>query len=145
MVSREEGETAPWYWLLPSGYDAFRGAAMPENVRVDEERGIIVVHSFGEVRFEDVASTARELERIFHKRGLNRTLVDAREQESLPSTTKIYQLASGMLRGMRIALLVGDGFPTEAGMRFAETVARNTGLEWKLFTIETEAVDWLKK
>ncbi len=117
---------------------------MPERVRIDEQRGIIVIHSSGEVRTEDVQESMRELRRILTEKGIDRTLVDARQQRALPSTTEIFQLTADVPGGMRVALLVSPGLPTEEGMRFAETAAKNAGLEWKLFTDEDEAVAWLQ-
>ena len=117
---------------------------MPENVNFDLDRGIIVIHSYGEVRFDEVSATIVEMERLLLEKDAKCALVDVREQRTLPSTTEIYQLASKMPRGMRVAILMSEGLPTEKGMRFAETVARNAGLQWKSFTNEEEAISWLK-
>jgi hypothetical protein len=116
---------------------------MPEHVRIDADRGIIFVESRDTVSVADIHASIAEVEKIFAEKGLDKTLVDARNQNQPPSITELYEIASNMPRGIRIALLTASGTPTEDGLRFLETVAKNTGLEVVVFLDEDEALRWL--
>lgn len=116
---------------------------MPENLRIDRERGIILVESRGAVSVADIRASIEAVETIFTEEGLDKTLVDARTQDQPPSITELYEIASNLPRGIRIALLTSSGTPAEDGLRFLETVAKNTGLEVRVFLDEDEALRWL--
>lgn len=116
---------------------------MPEHLRIDADRGIILVESCGVVTVADLRASIAEVETIFAQKGLDKALVDARTQDRSPSITELYEIASNLPRGIRIALLTTSGTPAEDGLRFLETVAKNTGLEVVVFLDEEEALHWL--
>ncbi len=116
---------------------------MPEKLRIDHDRGIVLIESCGAVSVADIRASIQAVEAIFAEEGLDRTLVDARTQDQPPSITELYEIASDLPRGVRIALLTSSGTPAEDGLRFLETVAKNTGLEVRVFLDEDEALAWL--
>jgi len=116
---------------------------MPEHLRIDEARGIVVVESSGRIGVQQILETMGAVAALCAERGIHKTLVDARKQDRLPSITDLYEIASNIPRGIRVALLGAGGVPNEDGLRFLETVAKNTGLEVRVFLEEDEALRWL--
>ena len=116
---------------------------MPEQLRIDEERGIVIVDSSGTISLQQIRETMTAVLAICAEKGFKKTLVDARKQEELPSITELYEIASNIPREIKVALLGIGGGPSEDGLRFLETVAKNTGLEVRVFFEEDEALRWL--
>jgi len=117
---------------------------MPEQVRVDEEAGLIEVRSFGRVSAEDIEGSIAEVGRLCAETGITHVLVDGTETETMPSVTGTYRAASGFPRGIRIAVLLSATQPAAAYMRFGETVAQNRGVAIKLFRSRDAALAWLR-
>ena len=116
---------------------------MTEQLRLDEARGIVIVDSSGKISLEQIRETMEKVLALCAERGFHKTLVDARKQDGLPSITELYEIASNIPRDIRVALLGIGGGPNEDGLRFLETVAKNTGLEVRVFFEEDEALRWL--
>lgn len=116
---------------------------MPEHLRIDEARGLIIIDSSGKVSVPQIRASIKAVEAVYTEKGINKALVDARNQDQPPSITELYEIASNMPRGIRIALLTTGGTTTEDGLRFLETVAKNTGLEVRVFLEQDEALRWL--
>ena len=116
---------------------------MPEQLRIDEERGVVVIDSSGKISLQQIRQTMTEVLAICTERSFHKTLVDARKQDELPSITELYEIASNIPRDIRVALLGIGGGPSEDGLRFLETVAKNTGLDVRVFFEEDEALRWL--
>ena len=98
---------------------------MPDTVRVDEAAGIIRVTSTGEVTREDIAGSVAAVREIYSERGLDRIVVDARGQTSMPGTAGIFELFSSFPRELKVCILFRDGQPTEEDLSFVETVSTN--------------------
>ena len=89
----------------------------------------------GKWLIELIRDTAKSL-------GRSRVLLDARDvPEGMPATDafELGSLAAAELRGLRVANID----PADALDGLAETVARNRGLNGRIFATETEALRWL--
>ena len=116
---------------------------MPDRIQVNEERGLIEISSFGEVSIGDIAQSISIVQKIFHEKGINKILVDTREQVSMPDSSGIFELFSTFPREFRLALLVVESQATEEDISFGETVGGNRGVLVKRFYDEEQAVQWL--
>ena len=117
---------------------------MPEEIKVDEERGIIEIRSFGKVSRQDIENSISTVTRINRERGINRILVDTTRQQSVPHTTNIYQLLSDFPHDLRVALLADEAQPTFNDIGFLETVSKNRAIHISAFTSRDEALKWLE-
>jgi hypothetical protein len=61
---------------------------MPESVTLNEELGIIEVHSFNTISTEDISSSVNLVQHISNETGIKKVLVDTLEQEAMPSICK---------------------------------------------------------
>jgi hypothetical protein len=116
---------------------------MPDKIQVDEDRGIIEVESFGEVSKADIAQSISNVRQILIEKGINKILVDARKQETMPSTMGIFNLFSTFPREFRLALLAAQSQETEEDLSFAETVGMNRGVRLRIFYEKAQALRWL--
>lgn len=117
---------------------------MPERVAVREDLQIIQIDSYGEVTARDMRESLQEVVRLHEKHGLDRVLIEASHETSLPSTVPLYGL------GAELSASVGDvrfaivACPKLRGdQAFLENVARNRGAKIRVFDSEEEAVAWL--
>ena len=121
---------------------------MPEVVTVREDPEIIEIRSYGEVCEQDLIASRERVADIIRERGIKKVLVDARKSTSLPSTYPLFLFGSSfaekdVLRTMRLAAVVGE--MTRKDMTFIETVARNRGVEVRVFDSMDDALAWLTK
>ena len=119
---------------------------MPEVVTVNETLGIIEVRSYGEVSEQDLARSREQVSDIMREQGIMKVLVDAREETSLPSTFPLFLFGSSfaqsdILRSMTLAAVVSE--MTKKHLAFIETVARNRGVEIRIFDSMDAALAWL--
>ena len=117
---------------------------MPDIIHVLEDEGFIRVHSHGVVTAKDVRSTIERIVEANRSQGINKVLVDTREQQRMPSTHSILTLFGDYPRGIRTALVMRPGQATAADIRFAENIARNRARPIKAFFDEQQALDWLR-
>ena len=115
---------------------------MPDEIRVDEELGIIEVRSYGEVSKEDIAKSIAEVRHIFATKGIDKIFVDTTKQENMPGTVQIYDLFRSFPREFKLALLMQEPQATERDIAFAETVASNRGAQVKIFYEKERALAW---
>lgn len=118
---------------------------MPEEIRIDEERGIIVVRDYGHVSKEDVVKTITEARHIFDTKGIDKILVNTTELESMPATREIYEVFSTLPREFKIAMLMQAYQATEPEIAFGEMVASNRGVRVKIFYEKERALAWLDR
>ena len=118
---------------------------MPETVRVSNELGIIEVRSFDDVSLADVDNSLMEIEGIRKETGVDKVLVDAREQISMPGMADVFQIASSLPNSLRIAFLLSEGQSTEEDIRFVATLAANGGVAVQAFSFKDEALQWLNQ
>ena len=116
---------------------------MPDEVKVNEECGIIEIRSYGEVTKEDIAHSIAEVCRLNLEKGINKVVVDTTEQEQLPGTMGMYELFSLFPRDLRVALVSEDLQPTARDIHFIETVAQNRGIKIRVFPSKEESLNWL--
>ena len=116
---------------------------MPDEVHVDEERGIIKVESYGIVSTEDIENSIGKVREILTERGLNKILVDTTRQETVPGTAALFDLFSTFPRNLKAALLSRESQITVEDLRFVENVSVNRGIFVRVFHTEDEALGWL--
>lgn len=115
---------------------------MPDLLRVDRDHGIVDIRSYGSVSEGDLAASIAKVKEIAADEGINRVLVDTKDQESLPSTGAIFDLISRFPREVAVALVSADQ-PTAEEIHFIETVAVNRGISIRVFRERDEAEEWL--
>jgi hypothetical protein len=118
---------------------------MPDQVRVDEDAGIIRIESLGEVSKDDIAVSIEKIRQIFSELGFNRILVDTTGQEAMASTAEIFELFSSFPREFVLAMIAEQSQVTAKDIAFAETVGVNRGLMMKVFHEEEKALEWLNR
>ena len=116
---------------------------MPDRIFVDEDIGIIVVESIGEISVDDINQSIAKIQEILNKKGISKVLVDASRQESLPSMIDSYDLFSTFPRDFMIAILVKEYQITEEELNFIETVAVNRAIRMQIFSERENALAWL--
>jgi hypothetical protein len=117
---------------------------MPEAVELLHDGQIIHVRSYGEVTIDELRASLADVKRIREERGVNRLLVDASEETSLPSTMPVYDFGvdlSETLRGMTIALVKSPA--TTSALHFLESVVLNRGVALRTFESVEPALAWL--
>ena len=118
---------------------------MHNGIRVDEDRGIIEVYSYGKSSREDIAKAISEVQQIFADRGFNKILADTTKQDAMPSTIDIFNLFSNFPREFRTAIVLNKNQKTEKDLSFAKTVGVNRCVLIKIFYDRELALQWLDK
>ena len=119
---------------------------MPETVRIDREHGIIVIDSSQQVGAVDLRRSLEAVLQIAHHHGLNKVLVDATGQKSLPSIGALYGFASELSSragNLKHAMVVVEQSPED--LRFIETAAQNRGAIIHIFSSRDDALSWLNQ
>ena len=117
---------------------------MPEQLKINEELGIIEVYSFGEITVEEAEQSVKKSLRIFKERNIDKVLVDATSLTKLPGTVGIFQFFSNSPPELSQALVISRDSFSEDLFSFGENVAVNRGKNVKLFFDREEALIWLK-
>lgn len=115
---------------------------MPEEVSYDRAADLIRIRVWGDDPIEDWQSSKQAVVRLHETHGTSMLLVDAREQQTAPSLTDIFDFAEDWPQDIRAAILVGEN--TTDDIAFLETAAVNRGKEIHLFYDESEALSWLR-
>ena len=119
---------------------------MPETVRIDREHGVILVDSSHQVGEDDLRRSLESVLQIAHHQGLNKVMVDATGQTSLPSIMALYGFASELssrARNLKHAIVVSEQSPED--IRFIETAAHNRGVTIQIFSSQDDALSWLNQ
>ncbi len=103
-----------------------------------------MIQSFGEVSEANLKDSIAKVTQLAGQEKIDKVLVDATEQEAMPSTLEIFTLFSGFPSHIQVAVITHETQPTRQDIYFAETVAQNRGKQIKMFTARTAALDWLK-
>jgi hypothetical protein len=120
---------------------------MPEEISIDTLSQIVVVRSSGHITVNDLASSREQIFEIYRETGINKVLVDAREQKSFITITDSYRRADDLgenpiSRKLKFAIL--PSIRTEKELRFIETTSRNKGLSVMIHDSKESAIKWLK-
>jgi len=112
-------------------------------VPIDERGGVLFAAAPADATLRWFLAALDELSQSTRSRPAPRILVDLRAVNPVPGmveqTIVGEHLAQKLLHAHRVATLVAEG--TKTG--YSERVARRLGLELRVFTSETEAVEWL--
>ena len=114
---------------------------MPEEVTFDEASGIARVRAWGVDTIEDWLESRDRIIELYESHGIRRVLVDAREQESGPSTGEIFEFGETWPHEIRVAILSGQR--NREDQEFLETVAFNRAKDFRIFDSESDALTWL--
>jgi hypothetical protein len=120
---------------------------MPEEISIDPLNHIIVVRSSGHITVNDLTSSREKIFEIYSETGINKVLVDAREQKSFITITDSYRRTDDfgenpISRKLKFAVL--PSIHTEKELRFLETASRNKGLHVMIHDSKESAIKWLK-
>ncbi len=117
---------------------------MPEEVTVRDDLQVIQVTSCDDVTMEEFTKTLSSILKIRKDRGLTKVFVDGTAVTSYPSTFPVFEFGSQVaasLRGMRVAIVATPDKRDESS--FFETVARNRGVNVRIFNSPDTALAWL--
>lgn len=117
---------------------------MPESISVMEDSGIILIKSSGKVGADDISNSLEYVVKASADHKIFKVLVDAREQEDLPSVTDLFRLGEAIAkktRGFRHAIVVSQATPKN--INFIDTVCFNRGANMKIFSCFDHALEWL--
>ena len=122
---------------------------MPDIITYCFKESIIRINSIGHVPTSEWYDSLDTVKALKEEHGLNRILIDTREQLETSEFEEIAEFAQSIPKDLRIALLVEDVSSsfhksTEAKQRFLEAVARMNGVVIRIFLEETKAIEWLK-
>jgi hypothetical protein len=116
---------------------------MHDGIKVDEDRGIIEVGSYGKSSKEDIAKAISEAQQIFSDRGFYKILADTTKQDEMPKIMDIFYLFSNFPREFRTAMVLDKNQKTEKYLFFAESVGVNRDVMIKIFYDSELALQWL--
>ena len=116
---------------------------MAAEVSYDDINQVIRVRAYGDEAIEDWEASKERVMQLNSEHACSRVLVDAREQQSAPTVSDLFDFAINWPRTIRVAKLVGS--KTREAQGFVEMVAVNRGIPMKDFTEESEAMVWLDK
>ena len=81
---------------------------------------------------------------LAHRHVINKVMVDATGQRSLPSIFALYDFATDLstqARNLRHAIVISEQSPED--IRFVEIAAHNRGLIIQIFSSRDDALSWL--
>lgn len=117
---------------------------MPDHITIDDLTRTVHVRSHGAVSIEDIRLSLATVQEVQRTKSYERVLVDAREQQSMPSSFDLYKLFTTIQpTSLRIAVLVNRGQRTAEDIKFIETLASNRGIQIRMFAYERKARRWL--
>lgn len=116
--------------------------ATPGRVELDTENRLMRVRYGPEANIADWKQSLNEVLRLSEETGINRVLVDVREQKQLANTSELFNFGSQLPRHIAFAVLCELHLEEH---RFIENVATNRGMTVKDFDSEPSALAWLRE
>ena len=116
---------------------------MPYKIKILAEERTIELIRYGVVTPSEVAEAINKVDDISKEKGYKRLIVDAREITEGPGTSDIYQLVSQFPRRVAHAVIIKQRQVETTDLSFAENVAVNRGIFFKLFFNHEDARKWL--
>ena len=117
---------------------------MPERVSILEDKGIILVESFGTISIDDIRNSLDQVIKLQIETGYKRILVDGSKETSMPETFPLFEFGEDLaksLSGSQIAVITS--LFTHNDLNFLETVIANRGGKIRLFEKLKDAYAWL--
>ena len=120
---------------------------MPEEVKLNKEEGIIEVSSYGVVTKREIADSVDIISEIKRSEGVDKILVDTREQTLMPGTIEIVELfAEKFPHDMKVAVITSEEQATKRDIDFAEIIAANRFFDkFRMFPSKEQAMAWLNQ
>lgn len=123
------------------------GVTMPYKIEFEFAEKYMIVRAVGEQTLENNRDLAIKVHEAISNGGLQRVLVDIRGLSGQPGTASDIEYAEfikDMIQGqpLLIALLFNKSYAEYT--RFFETTLVNRGINIKIFSYETEAINWVK-
>lgn len=121
---------------------------MDYKVSISENNRYLIVRVFKDVTNELALRFSRDAAALGDEKGIRKLLVDERGWGSLSSVLQKHDFAhgeaegTGLTRVWRVAILKDP--EDRRDVDFLETVMRNAGFNFRLFTDESEAKRWLE-
>ncbi len=117
---------------------------MPETVFIDSDLNIIQVDSFGKVTEMEMNESLDSVIRLADETGLKNVLVNALEQDSMPTLFELYDFGNALVKKARLLrFAVVPPRATIESQKFLETVSFNRGAQMNVFGDIKSATDWL--
>lgn len=116
---------------------------MPQEVRFNEDLGIIEIHSHGSITEAEILQSREMVMDLKAEKGAECVLVDTRQETTLPSTMVLFEFVVNLPANILVAFLVKKTQASRSDVRFAETVAVNRALPMRTFHSRDDAIEWL--
>ncbi len=119
---------------------------MPATIKFNKKDNLIKIRSFGEVTAEDMQKTIEEASKMCRDHGVDKILVDASDETSLPSVMSLFEIGSNLvktegLKNVKFAVIMSKKTMTE--LKFLESVTQNRGGLVEMVSSREEALEWL--
>ena len=120
---------------------------MPQAIEPVKDGEYILIKYFDKLDEAASKESIDEVESILKKNKWNKILIDITEVEFVPSVFQMFIFLGKHVflfsNDIHIALLIYDEEKQNA--RFCETVAKNRGIDLKVFFEQRGAIEWIKK
>jgi len=117
---------------------------MPDTLKVDNEKEIIEIRSYGTLTKVDMEKSIEGLMELKRKHGIDKVLIDTTKLDSVPNTIEIFETMANFPHGFKVAIIIDKNKAIASDIRFGETVAMNRGKNIKVFSNNSSAINWLE-
>jgi len=117
---------------------------MTYELKVNKEKGILELKSFGSVSGDEIIESMKKVNRLSEETGIVLLFVDSRQVDAMPNTIDLFDLTRKFPRFLRMAILIPVESELTETFKFGETVGFNRGIPLRVFVSEAEALEWLK-
>ena len=119
---------------------------MPLDIEIEIQADVVCAKVSGAFDLDNAKTLFQKILQTAHKQCLNKILIDARSITGNISTMARFDFATFMSELFPIGIKIAIVGSTEVvwSDRFLENVANNRGVNTKVTTDITEAMDWLK-
>lgn len=101
---------------------------MPDDIRVNEDEGVIEVISHDIVTRQDMERSKIRFQQIFDEKGIDKILIDANRVTSGPGTLDTFENMVTFSSVFKVAILIKESSVHTKELKFAENVGTNRSL-----------------
>ncbi len=116
---------------------------MPDKINIKEELKFATILSYGKVTRDDISESINTVAKLFHEGKINKVLVDATKQKSVPSIGEFYDLSKVFPDGIKIAILTTKEQLSSEHLKFFVTTSLTKGKDLRIFNSIEKAKNWL--
>jgi hypothetical protein len=118
---------------------------MPDKFKINKELDLMEIYSYGIVTAVDIEESIAKAQAAYEEYGINKLLVDTKDQQKMPGTVSIFKIFSSFPRHISLAIIADKKQVTVDDIIFGENVAVNRGIRMQVFYDREAALKWLKE